>query len=87
VNLGDLGGASTDKPAITATAVDPSTGELWAGIGDTLIHFSKEGNPEEVYYLTMKGGGALKPTALLIEPDRFLIAADPWGIFEFPRAK
>ncbi len=87
VNLGDLGGASTDKPAITATAVDPSTGELWAGIGDTLIHFSKEGNPEEVYYLTMKGGGALKPTALLIEPERFLIAADPWGIFEFPRPK
>jgi hypothetical protein len=22
---------------------------------------------------------------VLVEPDRFLIAADPWGIYEFPR--
>ena len=41
----------------------------------------------EVYYLTMKGGARLKPTAVLVEPDRFLIAADPWGIFEFTRPK
>jgi len=87
VNLGDIGAHSIDKPRITATAVDPSTGELWVGADDALIHFSKDGNPTEIYYLTMKGGVPLKPSAVLVEPDRFLIAADPWGIFEFARPK
>ncbi|MFZ0738773.1 MAG: hypothetical protein WAM96_16880 [Candidatus Acidiferrales bacterium] len=86
VNLGDLGTGLTDKPVITATGVDPVTHEMWAGIGDALIHFNRDGSPVEVYYLTMNGGTPLKPTAVLVEPDRFLIATDPWGIFEFPRA-
>lgn len=83
VNLGDLGSNSADKPIITALAVDPATQEVWAGIGDTLVHFSKTGEPLEMYSLTLKGGAHLKPTAILIERDRFLIAADPWGVFEF----
>jgi len=86
INLGYLEENSDDKPAITATGVDPSTGELWAGIGSALIHFSQDGNPIEIYYLTMNGV-PLKPSALLIEPDRFLIAAGPWGIFEFARPR
>jgi hypothetical protein len=85
INLGDLGRNSVDKAVITATGVDPATGDLWAGIGSTLVHFSQDGNPIEIYYLTMKGGAALKPSAVLVEPDRFLIAADPWGVFEFAR--
>ena len=85
VNLGDLGRNSLDKAAVTATSVDPATGELWAGVGDALIRFSEDGNPIEIYYLTLKGGVPLKPSAVLVEPDRFLIAADPWGIFEFAR--
>jgi hypothetical protein len=85
VNLGDLGRNSLDKAAITATSVDPATGELWAGVGDALIHFSEDGNPIEIYYLTLKGGVPLKPSAVLVETNRFLIAADPWGIFEFAR--
>ncbi len=85
VNIGDLGGKTLDKPVITATAVDPTTHDVWAGIGDTLVHFSKDGNPIEVFYLTLKGGTPLKPTAVLVEPDRFLVAVDPWGIFEFSR--
>jgi hypothetical protein len=85
VNLGNLGRVSqSDKPVITAMAADPQTGEMWAGIGDTLVHFSKDGAPLGVYYLALKGG-TLKPTALLVEPDRILVAADPWGIFEFGR--
>jgi hypothetical protein len=87
VNLGDLGGNSAGERFIRATAVDPATGELWAAVGDTLIHFSQSGTPTEVYYLATKGGVPLQPSALLIEPDRFLIAADPWGIFEFPRTR
>lgn len=85
VNLGDLGANSTDKPAITAVSVDPATQEMWAGIGDTLVGFSKDGSPIGVYYLTMSGGAPLKPSAVLVESDRFLVAADPWGIFEFDR--
>jgi len=85
VNLGDLGRNSREKPVITATGVDPFTHDLWAGVGDTLIHFNQEGAPVEVFYLVMKGGVPLKPSALLVEPHRILIAADPWGIFEFAR--
>ena len=85
VNLGDLGPSSGEKPQITAVSVDPSTQEMWAGIGDTLVGFSKDGNPIGIYYLTMTGGAPLKPSAVLVEPDRFLVAADPWGIFEFDR--
>jgi len=85
VNLGDLGPSSEEKPQITAASVDPSTQEMWAGIGDTLVGFSKDGNPIGIYYLTMTGGAPLKPSAVLVEPDRFLVAADPWGIFEFDR--
>ncbi len=85
VNLGDLGGSSEEKPQITAVSVDPSTQEMWAGIGNTLVGFSKDGSPIGIYYLTMTGGAPLKPSAVLVEPDRFLVAADPWGIFEFDR--
>lgn len=87
VNIGDIGRTLIEKPRITATAVDPATGELWAAAGDTLVHFSVDGNALEVYYLALKGGVPMKPTALLIEPDRFLVAADPWGVFEFERLR
>jgi len=83
VNLGDLGTNVADKPIITAVAVDPATQEVWAGVGDTLVHFNKSGEPMEMLSLTLKGGGHLHPTAILIEPNRFLIAADPWGVYEF----
>jgi hypothetical protein len=86
VNLGDLSSpAVLDKPVITAMAVDPESGEIWAGIGDTLVHFGKDGNLVGLYYLTLASGMSLKPTALLVEPDRLLIASDPWGVFEFAR--
>jgi hypothetical protein len=86
VNLGDLGSpAVLDNPVITAMAVDPETQDIWAGIGDTLVHFNRDGNPVGIYYLTLAGGASLKPTALLVEPDRLLIASDPWGIYEFAR--
>jgi hypothetical protein len=85
VNLGDLSNKLTDKPVITAVGVDSQTHDIWAGIGDTLVHFNKAGDALEIYHLTMRGGAPLKPVAILVEPDRFLIAADPWGIFEFAR--
>lgn len=85
VNLGHLGGDSTVKPEITAVSVDPATQEMWVGVGDALMSLSKDGTPIGVYYLTINGDVPLRPSAMLVEPDRFLVAADPWGIFEFDR--
>ncbi|HEY6442639.1 MAG TPA: hypothetical protein VIY66_04795 [Candidatus Acidoferrales bacterium] len=85
VNLGNLGGNSTIKPEITAVSVDPATQEMWVGVGDALMSLSKDGTPIGIYYLTINGDVPLQPSALLVEPDRFLVAADPWGIFEFDR--
>jgi len=77
--------STTEKPVISAVGVDPATQEAWAAIGDTLVHFDKNGNAIDMYYLALTDGLSLKPAAVLVEPDRFLIAADPWGIYEFPR--
>jgi len=85
VNLGDLGGGGGQKPVITAMAADPETHEIWAAMGGALVQFSREGDPVGVYYPTISGATGLKPVALLVEPDRILVAADPWGIFEFAR--
>ncbi len=86
VNLGSLNrGLAVSKPKITAVAVDPRTHDVWAAIADTLVEFNADGSPMGLYYLTLAGGESLKVTALLVEPDRLLIAADPWGIFAFPR--
>jgi len=74
-----------DKPVITATGIDPQTKEVWAAIGDTLVHFDSGGGREEMYYLLLTDGSSLKPTSIVVEPNRLLIAADPFGIYEFPR--
>jgi hypothetical protein len=73
------------KPVITAVGVDPVTHEVWAAIGDTLVHFDSGGGREEMYYLLLTDGTSLHPSAILVEPNRLLVAADPWGIYEFPR--
>jgi hypothetical protein len=73
------------KPVITAVGVDPLTHELWAAIGDTLVHFDSGGAREDMYYLLLTDGTSLTPTSILVEPNRLLVAADPYGIYEFPR--
>jgi hypothetical protein len=76
---------ANDKPVITAVGVDPQTKEVWAAIGDTLVHFDSAGGREEMYYLMLTDGSSLKATSLVVEPNRLLIASDPFGIYEFPR--
>lgn len=85
VDLDDPSKFSFEKPAITAVGIDPQTQDAWAAIADTLVHLDSNGNRLEIYYLTITGGQTLKPTAILVEPTRLLIASDPWGIYEFPR--
>lgn len=85
VALDDPSKHKLEKPVLTAVGVDPQTLDAWAAVGDTLVRIDKLGNRLDVFYLTLPSGASIRPTSILVEPDRFLIAADPWGIFEFPR--
>ena len=85
VLLDDPSKHTQEKPVITAVGVDPQTQDVWTAISDTLVHLDSSGNRLGMYYLTISGGATLKPTSILVEPDRILIASDPWGIYEFPR--
>jgi len=76
-------GAAPPKPVIRALAVDPETQEVWAAIGDELLHFDKDGNRRSAYHTTTKTGAPIEAAAILVEHDRILVADDPNGIFEF----
>ncbi|HUO35315.1 MAG TPA: hypothetical protein VMU43_10020 [Candidatus Acidoferrum sp.] len=75
----------SEKPVFTALAVDPRTENVWAAIGDSLVVFDKSGSRLAVFTLVNDGNVPLRPSALLIEPDRLIVAVDPWGIFQFAR--
>jgi hypothetical protein len=72
------------RPAIRALAADPISQDVWAAIADELVHFDKDGNRRAAYRTTTKDGARVEATAILIERNRMLVAADPLGIFEFP---
>jgi hypothetical protein len=81
----DSGGSTvSSKPAIRAVAADPISQDVWAAIGDELVHFDKDGNRRAVYRTSTKDGVPIDANAILIERDRILVAADPLGIFDFP---
>ncbi|MGB0034802.1 MAG: hypothetical protein WBP79_04935 [Candidatus Acidiferrales bacterium] len=75
----------TTKPVISAIGVDPVTQEVWAAIGGVLLHFDKDGARLPSYRTVTKDGARVDPKAILIEPDRILLAADLIGVFEFAR--
>jgi hypothetical protein len=77
------GSALSAKPVIDALGVDPETQEVWAAIGDELVHFDIDGNRRSAYYTSTKEGARIAATAILVEHNRILIAADPFGVFEF----
>jgi len=74
-----------DKPEFTALAVDPRTQNVWAAIGDSLVLFDKSGSRLAVFSLVTDGNIPMRPSAILVEPDRLIVAVDPWGIFQFAR--
>jgi hypothetical protein len=82
VTLGKSGAPPT-KPAIRALAVDPETQEVWAAIGDELLHFDKDGIRRAAYRTSTKQGARVVATSIVVEHDRILIADDPNGIFDF----
>jgi hypothetical protein len=58
---------------------------VWAAIGNSLLHFNKDGGRLPTFRTVTKDGARIEPKAILIEADRILLAADPIGIFEFAR--
>lgn len=72
-------------PVINAIGVDPQTQEVWLALGDVLMKFDKNGNRVERYRTLTNSGEDLNATAILVEPNRILLADDPHGIFAFAR--
>jgi hypothetical protein len=54
-------------------------------IGNTLLHFDKEGTRRGSYQMYTPEGARLEANTILIEPDRMIIGGDPIGIYEFQR--
>jgi hypothetical protein len=76
---------AAEKPTINAIAADPSTQEVWAAMGNTLLYFNKDGARRTAYRAFTPEGARLEPRTILVEPDRILLGADPLGIFAFAR--
>jgi hypothetical protein len=73
------------RPEFDAIGVDPATQEVWGAVGNLLFHFDKDGNRIGVYSLYSTELASIKPNVILVEADRIVMAADPFGIFAFPR--
>jgi DNA-binding beta-propeller fold protein YncE len=85
VRQDERGGTPTFNPVINAIGVDRDTQEIWVALGDQLLLFDREGNRHANYRTFTAEGARVEATAILVEPDRLLLAADPLGIFEFAR--
>jgi len=70
---------------ITGMGVDPQSQDLWVSAGTLLLHFDKDGNRVASYRTYTPGGGRLESTTILVEADRLLLGADPFGLYEFAR--
>ena len=73
------------KRILTGVGVDPANGEVWMAVGNTLLHFDKDGNRRASYKMYTPEGARLEANTILIEPDRMIVGGDPIGIYEFPR--
>ena len=81
----ERGGTPAFKPIVTAIAVDPATEEIWIALGGLLLHFDRDGNRRGTYRTFRPEGARLEAVAILVEPQRLLLAADPLGVYEFAR--
>jgi hypothetical protein len=78
-----------DQPSIrrviTGVGADRANGEVWIALGNSLLHFDKDGNRRATYKTYTPEGARLEATTILIETDRVIIGNDPLGIYEFDR--
>lgn len=79
------GGSAVPHRVITAMGVDPESQDLWVSAGTLLLHFDKDGNRVARYLTYTPGGGRLETTMILVEANRLLLGADPFGLYEFSR--
>ena len=86
VNLDHLPSSSGDKAVITAVAVDRVSQDIWAAIGRVLVHFDRNGDYLGDYYMATPDGAPLRASAIIVEPDRLIVASESRGIYEFPRS-
>lgn len=77
------GDAPVFKKILTGVGVDGSTGEVWMALGNSLLHFDKEGNRRATYQIYTPDGSRLEANTILIESERLVIGSDPLGIYEF----
>lgn len=73
------------KRVLTGFGVDPATGEIWMAVGNTLMHFDKDGNRRASYQMYTPEGARLEANTIVIESDKMIIGGDPIGIYEFAR--
>lgn len=81
----ERGGAPNFKPILTAVAVDSATQQIWIAMGDLLVHFDRDGNRMGAYRTYTPEGARIDTIAILVEPERLLLAADPLGIYDLAR--
>jgi hypothetical protein len=79
------GGSVALHRVITGMGVDPESQDLWVSAGTLLLHFDKDGNHLASYRTYTPGGGRLESSTILVEADRLLLGADPFGLYEFAR--
>jgi hypothetical protein len=79
------GDVPESKPVIDAIAVDPANQEIWAAIGDDLMHLDKDGNRVADYRTVTNDGVRIEPSAILVESDRILLVSSRLGVFDFSR--
>ncbi len=72
-------------PILTAFGVDPTNGDIWMGLHNTLVHFDRDGIRRSEYQIYTPKGSPLDATVILVEEDRLLIGGDPLGVYEFHR--
>ena len=85
VNLDKPQAPSPVDKKITAIGVDHKTQEVWIAFHSMLVHFSRDGDVAETFYLTTPQGAALHASAIVVEPDRLLIGSSSGGVYEFAR--
>jgi hypothetical protein len=73
------------KPIVNAVGVDPRSERVWLAMGNILVEFDTDGSRMATYQTYTHDGDVLRPVAILVEPSRLLLAADPEGIYDFPR--
>jgi hypothetical protein len=85
LNLDHFAADSGERPAITAVGIDPATQEIWAAVGKVLVHFDKGGRYLGEYYIVTPEGTWLRASAIVVEPDKLIVASDSRGVYEFAR--